>query len=148
MLFPCLWFDGDGLEAAKFYVSLFEDSRVDSVSSGPDGSPLVINFTLMGRPFQALNGGPMYRFTEAISFSIPCKDQADVDRYWEALVEGGEAQSCGWLKDRFGVSWQVVPVELGELLGDPDPGRASRAREAMFSMQKIDVAAMRAAADS
>ncbi len=144
---PCLWFDGNGLEAAEFYVSLFPDSRIDDVSPGPDGSPLMINFTLMGRPFQALNGGPHFTFNEAVSLVIPCDGQADVDRYWAALTEGGEESMCGWLKDRFGLSWQVVPSELGDILGDADPERAARATEAMLQMRKLDLEALRAAAD-
>ncbi|MEZ5246106.1 MAG: VOC family protein [Acidimicrobiales bacterium] len=143
----CLWFDGNGLEAAEFYVSLFADSRIDNVSPGPDGAPLMIHFTLLGRPFQALNGGPQFPFTEAVSLVVPCGGQAEVDHYWDALTEGGEESMCGWLKDRFGLSWQIVPDELGEILGDPDPERAARAMEAMLQMRKLDVAAMRAAAD-
>ncbi len=144
---PCLWFDGNGLEAAEYYVSLFPDSRIDGVSPGPDGSPLVVQFTLMGRPFQALNGGPQFTFTEAASMVVPCDGQVEVDHYWAALTEGGEESMCGWLKDRFGLSWQIVPNQLGEILGDPDPGRAARALEAMLQMHKLDLAAMRAAAD-
>ena len=145
---PCLWFDGNGLEAAEFYVSQFPDSRIDGVSPGPDGSPLMISFTLMGRPFQALNGGPQFAFTEAVSLVVPCDGQAEVDHYWAALTDGGEESQCGWLKDRYGLSWQVVPSQLGEILGDPDPGRAARATEAMLQMRKIDLDVMRAAADS
>lgn len=144
---PCLWFDGDGFEAAEFYVSLFPDSRIDNVAPGPNGSPLVISFTLMGRPLQALNGGPQFTFTEAVSLVVPCEGQAEVDRYWSALTEGGEESMCGWLKDRYGMSWQVVPNQLSEILGDPDPDRAARATQAMLQMCKLDIAAMRAAAD-
>ena len=144
---PCLWFDGNGLEAAEFYASLFPDSQVDEVSPGPDGSPLLVNFTLMGRPFQALNGGPQFEFTEAVSLSVPCQSQAEVDRYWAALTDGGEESMCGWLKDRFGLSWQIVPTELGAILGDPNPERAGRATEAMLQMRKLDIAALQAAAD-
>lgn len=144
---PCLWFDSNGLDAVEFYVSLFPDSRIDGVSPGPDGSPMMVNFTLMGRPFQALNGGPQFTFTEAVSLSVPCEGQAEVDHYWAALTEGGEESMCGWLKDRFGLSWQIVPNQLGEVLGDPDPGRAARAMEAMLQMRKLDLGAMRAAAD-
>ena len=147
-LTTCLWFDGNGLDAAEFYVSLFDDSHIDGVSPGPDGSPMMVHFTLMGRPFQALNGGPMFSFNEAVSLVVPCEGQAEVDRHWAALTEGGEEGRCGWLKDRFGLSWQIVPDELGEILGDPDPGRAGRAAEAMMQMQKLDIAAMRAAADA
>lgn len=144
---PCLWFDGAGLDAAEFYVSLFPESSIDAVTPGPDGTPMMIVFTLMGRPFQALNGGPQFRFNEAVSLVVPCDGQDDVDRYWSALVDGGEEGQCGWLKDRFGVSWQVVPNQLGELLGDPDPERAGRAVAAMLQMRKIDLTVMRAAAD-
>ena len=144
---PCLWFDGNGLEAAEFYVSLFPNSRIDDVSPGPDGSPLMISFTLMGRPFQALNGGPHFTFSEAVSLVIPCEGQSDVDHYWAALTEGGEESMCGWLKDRFGLSWQVVPGELGDILGDADPERAARATAAMLQMRKLDLEALRAAAD-
>ena len=144
---PCLWFDGDGLEAAEFYVSLFPDSRIDDVSPAPDGSPLIISFTLMGRPFQALNGGPQFTFTEAVSLVIPCDGQVEVDRYWSALTQGGEESMCGWLKDRFGLSWQVVPDQLSEILGDPDPDRAARATQAMLQVRKLDIDALRAAAD-
>ncbi len=143
----CLWFDGQGLEAAEFYVSVFPDSRIVSTSPGPDGSPLVVHFELMGRPFQALNGGPQFTFNEAISLVVPCTGQAEVDRYWDVLSDGGEESQCGWLKDRYGVSWQVVPTELGELLGDPDPERSARAMNAMLGMRKIDIAGLRAAAD-
>ena len=113
---PCLWFNNDGLEAAEFYVSLFPDSHIDDTAPGPDGSPMMISFTLMGRPFQALNGGPRFVFTEAVSLVVPCDTQAEVDHYWAALTEGGEESMCGWLKDRFGLSWQVVPRELGAIL--------------------------------
>lgn len=144
---PCLWFDGNGLEAAEFYVALFPDSRIDGVSPGPDGTPLMIQFTLMGRPFQALNGGPQFRFNEAVSLVVPCDGQAEVDHYWSALTDGGEESQCGWLKDRYGLSWQVVPNQLGDVLGDPDPERAARALQAMLQMRKLDLDAMRAAAD-
>ncbi|MBP8182307.1 MAG: VOC family protein [Acidimicrobiia bacterium] len=145
---PCLWFDGNGLEAAEFYVGLFPDSAIVATSPGPDGGPLVINFTLMGRPFQALNGGPNFVFNEAVSMSVPCDDQAEVDRLWDALLDGGQEAMCGWVKDRFGLWWQVVPKDLGQYLGDPDPARAARATEALMSMQKIDLSRIKAAADS
>jgi predicted 3-demethylubiquinone-9 3-methyltransferase (glyoxalase superfamily) len=151
---PCLWFDGKAEEAAELYVSLFPDSRIDNVSrygSGgpfPAGAAFVVDFTLVGQRYQALNGGPHYTFSEAISFSIACQDAAEVDHYWDGLIAaGGEAGRCGWLKDPFGVSWQVVPAGLGALLSDPDPGRARRARAAMMTMNKLDLAAMRHAAD-
>lgn len=143
---PCLWFDGDGLDAAEFYVALFPDSRIDGVGPGPDGTPLMISFTLMGRPFQALNGGPQYAFTEAVSLVVPCEGQAEVDHYWAALSAGGEEGRCGWLTDRFGLAWQVVPRQLGGILGDPDPRRASLAAEAMLAMTKIDLGVLAEAA--
>jgi predicted 3-demethylubiquinone-9 3-methyltransferase (glyoxalase superfamily) len=153
---PCLWFDGKAEEAAELYVSLLPDSRIDSVMrspadtpSGPAGMPLLVEFTLAGQQFQGLNGGPDFQFSEAVSFVIDCEDQAEVDRLWEALTAGGgEPSMCGWLKDRFGVSWQIVPRELNELMQDPDPERARRATEAMLQMRKIDVAELRRAVES
>ncbi len=150
---PSLWFDGQAEEAAVFYASVFPDSRVDMVSRSPGDNPstkagevLLVSFTLAGQPFTGINGGPQFPFTEAISFVIDCADQAEVDRYWEALVEGGgEHSQCGWLKDRFGVSWQVVPREMGDYLGGPDPAGAARAMEAMLRMTRLDVAALREA---
>ena len=150
---PCLWFDGQAEEAAAFYTSLFPDSRVDNVSRSPADNPstsagevLLVFFTLSGQQFIGVNGGPQFPFTEAVSFQIDCEDQAEVDRYWDALVEGGgEHTMCGWLKDRFGLSWQVVPREMGELLGGPDPEGAARAMQAMLQMQKLDVAKLREA---
>jgi predicted 3-demethylubiquinone-9 3-methyltransferase (glyoxalase superfamily) len=152
---PCLWFDRNAEEAANFYASLFPDSRVDHVQRSPAdypngkaGDPILVQFTLCGRPFQGLNGGPNVPFTQAVSFAIDCKDQAEVDRYWEALTaDGGEPVACGWCKDRFGLSWQVVPKRMIELLADADPGRARRAMEAMMGMTKLDVAALDRAAD-
>jgi predicted 3-demethylubiquinone-9 3-methyltransferase (glyoxalase superfamily) len=154
--YPCLWYDGKAEEAASFYVSLLPDSRIDRVwrtpadtPSGPTGTVLVVDFTLNGQRFQGLNGGPEFRFNEATSFVIECEDQAEVDRLWEALtVDGGEPGPCGWLKDRFGLSWQVVPRRLNELVDDPDPERARRAMEAMLKMGKIDVAELERAADA
>jgi predicted 3-demethylubiquinone-9 3-methyltransferase (glyoxalase superfamily) len=151
---PCLWFDASKAEeAAKFYTSLFPSSRIDNVfrspadtPSGPAGAVLTVDFTLDGQRFIGLNGGPDFKFNEAISFSIDCQDQAEVDRYWEALVQGGgEYSVCGWLKDRFGVSWQVVPRQLNEYLQGPDPEGARRAMEAMLQMQKLDVEKLREA---
>jgi predicted 3-demethylubiquinone-9 3-methyltransferase (glyoxalase superfamily) len=152
---PCLWFDGNAEEAAGLYVSLLPDSRVDSVARSPADNPstatgavFVVDFTLAGQPFRALNGGPQFPFTEAVSFVIDCEDQAEVDRLWKALLEGGGSPGrCGWLKDRYGMSWQIVPRQLGEMLGDPDAQKARRAMEAMLRMSKIEVAAMRAAFD-
>jgi predicted 3-demethylubiquinone-9 3-methyltransferase (glyoxalase superfamily) len=155
-LFPCLWFDGDAEEAADFYVTLLPESHVDDVwrspaetPSGPAGMVLTVDFTVAGHRFQALNGGPAFTFNEAVSFVIDCDDQAEVDRLWDALTaSGGEPGPCGWLRDRFGMSWQIVPRRLGELLNDPDPDRARRAMEAMLEMGKIDVAALESAADA
>ena len=145
--YPCLWFDGDAEEAADFYVSLLPDSRIDRVwrspadtPSGPAGTVLTVDLTLNGQRFQGLNGGPQFRFNEAVSFVIECEDQAEVDRLWDALAAGGEPGPCGWIKDRFGLSWQVVPRRLNELVSDPDPDRARRAMEAMLEMGKIEVA--------
>jgi len=152
---PCLWFNGQAEEAANFYVDLFPDSRINNVArspaetpSGPEGMVLTIDFTLAGEDFQGLNGGPDYKFNEAISFSVDCADQAEVDRLWDALTaNGGEPGPCGWLKDRWGVSWQIVPRRLGELLSDADPDRSRRAMEAMLKMGKINIAGLEAAAD-
>lgn len=151
---PCLWFDKQAEEAANFYAGLFPDSRVDKVQRSPAdypngkaGDALVVEFTLMGRPYMGLNGGPNFHFTEAVSFSISCEDQAEVDRYWEALTtNGGEPGQCGWCKDRFGLSWQVVPKALPRLLGDPDRERGKRAMQAMMHMTKLDVAEIEKAA--
>jgi predicted 3-demethylubiquinone-9 3-methyltransferase (glyoxalase superfamily) len=155
-LFPCLWFDGNAEEAAEFYVTLLPGSHVDKVwrspaetPSGPEGMVLTVDFTLAGQPFQGLNGGPDFRFNEAVSFVIDCDDQAEVDRLWDALTaSGGEPGPCGWLKDRFGLSWQIVPRRLDELLNDPDSERARRAMEAMLKMGKIEVAELEDAADA
>lgn len=153
--FPCLWFDGKAEEAATFYASLLPDSRVDRVwrspaetPSGPAGMVLTVDFTLLGSRVQGLNGGPDFRFNEAVSFVRECDDQAEVDRLWGALTaDGGEPGPCGWLKDRFGLSWQIVPRELNDLMDDPDPERARRAMEAMLKMGKIEVDELRRAAD-
>ena len=150
---PCLWFDTEGEEAATFYVSLFKNSRITEVSRygeagpRPAGSVMVVSFELDGQPFTALNGGPEFTFSEAISFQIDCQSQEEVDYYWDGLTAGGEEGPCGWLKDRYGVSWQVVPSALITLLQDPDPGRSQRAMAAMMTMKKIDIAALHAAAD-
>lgn len=152
-IIPNLWFDTQAEEAAEFYVSVFPNSRVVEVSRyteagpGPAGSVMVVDFELDGQPFTAINGGPQFPFTEAVSLLVECADQAEIDHYWDALADGGEEVQCGWLKDRFGVSWQVVPHGLTELLADPDPQRARRATEAMLAMVKLDIAAIRAAAD-
>jgi len=150
---PCLWFDGNAEEAANFYVSLLPGSHVETVMrspadnpSTPAGAVLVVDFTLAGQRFTALNGGPDFAFTEAVSFVIDCEDQAEVDRLWDALIAGGGSPSqCGWLKDRYGLSWQVIPRQLGEILGSPDAEGSRRAMEAMLKMTKIDVAELRRA---
>ena len=153
---PCLWYDGDAEEAANFYVTLLPDSRVDNVvrspadnPSGRQGDVLVVEFTLAGQQYVGLNGGPLFRFTEAVSFQIHTDDQAETDRLWNALTaDGGEESMCGWVKDRWGLSWQVSPRRLLELIADPDRGRAKRAMEAMLEMRKIDIAAIERAADA
>lgn len=150
---PNLWFDRQAQEAAAFYVSVFPGSHVDDVvraaadnPSTKAGEVLLVTFTLAGHAFTAINGGPQFPFTEAVSFVVDCDDQAEVDRYWEALVEGGgEHGPCGWLKDRFGLSWQVVPREMGEYLGGPDAAGAARAMQAMLAMGKLDLVQLRAA---
>jgi predicted 3-demethylubiquinone-9 3-methyltransferase (glyoxalase superfamily) len=147
---PCLWFDGEAEAAAKLYTTIIPDSRILSVDrtpadtpSGPKDMVLTVNFSLAGQTFIALNGGPDFKFNESISFSIDCDDQAEVDRYWEALIAGGgEPSVCGWLKDRFGVSWQVIPRQLPEMLHSPDRDAAARAMEAMLKMTKIEVKAL------
>jgi predicted 3-demethylubiquinone-9 3-methyltransferase (glyoxalase superfamily) len=150
-LTTCLWFDTEGEEAANFYTSVFKDSRMGSISrygeAGPRPAGMVITaeFELNGQKFVALNGGPEFRFSESISFQIPCADQDEVDYYWDRLTDGGEESDCGWLKDKYGLSWQVVPTALPELLGDPDPEKAQRAMKAMLSMKKLDIGALRAA---
>ncbi|WP_409056616.1 VOC family protein [Streptomyces sp. SYP-A7185] len=150
---PTLWFDTQGEEAATFYVSVFPNSKITNVSRYGDAGPrpagtvMTVEFELDGLSFVALNGGPQFTFDEAISFTIDCADQEEVDHYWTKLSEGGEEGPCGWLKDRFGLSWQVVPVAMSTLLADPDQGRAQRAMAAMLGMKKIDVAQLYAAAD-
>ena len=145
---PFLWFDGTAEEAATFYVSVFPDSEVTAVSRygeagpGPAGSAMVVSFKLDGQEFSALNGGPQFTFSEAVSFLISCGSQAEVDHYWETLSEGGEPAPCGWLKDRFGLSWQVVPTVLPELLQDPDREKANRVMQAMMGMGKLDIAGL------
>ena len=149
---PCLWFDTQGEEAARFYTSVFPNSRIVDVAhygeAGPrePGTVMAVRFELDGQELVALNGGPQFTFDEAISFQIDCADQEEVDRYWETLSEGGEEGPCGWLKDRFGLSWQVVPARLMELLSDPDDAAAQRAMAAMLQMRKIDIGGVEAAA--
>ena len=151
---PNLWFDTEGENAAEFYVSVFPNSRITHVSHygeagpRPAGTVLTVDFELDGQRYTAINGGPEFTFSEAISLQISCADQAEVDHFWNALSEGGSEGPCGWLKDRYGLSWQVVPKALGELISDPDQARATRAMKAMLGMRKLDVAALRAAADA
>ena len=152
-LTTCLWFDTQGEDAANYYTSVFENSRITGIDRygaagpGPEGSVMTVSFELEGMPFVALNGGPEFTFDEAISFQVSCKDQAEVDYFWNALSEGGEEGPCGWLKDRFGLSWQIVPEAFGQLMSDPDPERAQRAMKAMLGMKKLDVAELQRAAD-
>ena len=146
-----LWFDRQAEEAANFYIKTFKNSKILNITRygeagpGPKGSVMTIEFTLDGQEFIALNGGPHFKFNEAISFSVDCKTQEEVDLYWAKLSEGGEEQPCGWLKDKFGLSWQVNPTILGEMLRDPDPQKAERVTEAMLKMKKIDIAALKKA---
>lgn len=152
---PCLWYDGNAEEAANFYVTLFPDSRVDDVVRSPadnpsmkEGGVLVVEFTLAGQPYIGLNGGPQFKFTEAVSFQVRTEDQAETDRLWAALTADGGAESmCGWLKDRWGLSWQISPKQLLALMADKDRDRARRAMEAMMKMKKIDIAEVERAAE-
>jgi predicted 3-demethylubiquinone-9 3-methyltransferase (glyoxalase superfamily) len=150
---PNLWFDTEAEEAADFYISVFPNSRIVSVAryteAGPReaGTVMIVEWELDDQRFVGINGGPQFKFDEAVSFQIDCKDQDEVDYYWDKLSEGGEESQCGWLKDRYGLSWQVVPTGMEELFGDPDPERAKRAMEAMLKMSKLDIAALRSAAD-
>ena len=147
----CIWFDGQAREAATFYTSIFPDSSLADNWIAPtetpgneQGSEVLVNFTIFGRPFIALNGGPQFPHSEAISFQSPCANQSEIDKYWEVLTSnGGQESQCGWLKDKFGVSWQVISSEMGNYLGGPDPEGAQRATEAMLGMRKIDLAAMK-----
>jgi predicted 3-demethylubiquinone-9 3-methyltransferase (glyoxalase superfamily) len=149
---PCLWFDTKGEEAASFYTSVFPNSRIVDVarygSAGPrpEGTVMTVSFELDGQAFVALNGGPEFTFNEAISFQVSCETQDEVDAFWSTLSEGGEEGPCGWLKDRFGVSWQIVPTVLTELLGDPDKEKSLRVMQAMLSMKKIEIDALERAA--
>jgi predicted 3-demethylubiquinone-9 3-methyltransferase (glyoxalase superfamily) len=153
MITPCLWFDGNAEEAAHFYTSIFPNGRIDDISRAPADNPstssgdvLTVAFSIAGTRFVGINGGPQFPFTEAVSFQIDCTDQAEVDRYWEALVEGGgEHGQCGWLKDRFGLSWQVVPRQIGDYLGGADAEGRARATQAMLQMEKLDIEGLRAA---
>jgi predicted 3-demethylubiquinone-9 3-methyltransferase (glyoxalase superfamily) len=148
---PFLWFDGQAEEAAELYTSIFEGrilgvSRYGEAGPGTPGSVMTVEFELAGQRFTALNGGPEFRFTEAVSFQVSCEGQDEVDELWAKLSEGGEEGPCGWLKDRFGLSWQIVPTALPRLLGDPDPARAQRAMQAMLQMGKIEIAELERAA--
>ncbi len=153
---PCLWFDGNAEEAVDFYTGLFPDSSVDTVHrarmdypGGNAGAVLMIAFTLAGQSYLALNGGAHDRFNDAISLSVDCEDQSEVDRYWAALTSsGGAPVQCGWLRDKYGLSWQIVPRRLPELLADPDPARGARVMRALMQMVKIDIAALEAAAEA
>jgi predicted 3-demethylubiquinone-9 3-methyltransferase (glyoxalase superfamily) len=150
---PCLWFDGTAEGAAQFYTSIFPDSKITKVvrspadtPSGPEGMVITVEFTLAGQPFIGLNGGPDFKFNESVSFSIECEDQIEVDGYWEVLVkDGGEHSVCGWLKDRYGLSWQVVPKQMNEYLESTDRAAAKRAMEAMLKMTKLDIEQLREA---
>lgn len=152
-IIPNLWFDGVAEEAADFYCSVFPNSRIVSLARytdagpGPAGTVMTVEFELDGQRFIGINGGPQFTFDEAVSFLITCADQDEVDAYWEKLTDGGEESQCGWLKDRYGVSWQVVPDGMEEFFADPDTSRVERAMQAMFGMKKLDLAALRAAFD-
>ena len=149
---PFLWFDSQAEEAAEFYTSIFPNSKIEKVVRNPEGTPgpagavMTVQFQLDGQTFTALNGGPVFHFTEAISFVVHCETQKDVDHYWDRLLAGGEPSQCGWLKDRYGVSWQIVPDVLPELLGHPDPRTAKRVAEAMMKMVKLDIEGLKKAA--
>jgi predicted 3-demethylubiquinone-9 3-methyltransferase (glyoxalase superfamily) len=152
---PHLWYAKEAEEAARFYVSIFPDSRIDRVTglaaespSGPAGSVQMVEFSLLGQPFMAIAAGPLDPFNHAVSFVVHCEDQAEIDRYWNALLDGGgSAERCGWLRDRFGLSWQIVPAVLGEMMADPDRDKARRVAEAMLKMVKFDIAALGRACD-
>jgi predicted 3-demethylubiquinone-9 3-methyltransferase (glyoxalase superfamily) len=153
-IIPFLWYAKEAEEAAKFYASIFPDSRIERVyalpvesPSGPPGSVRVVEFLLFGQKFIAMSAGPMDPFNHAISLTVNCDTQAELDRYWNALLDGGSAEACGWLKDRYGVSWQIVPTELDNLMADPDPAKAKRTAQAMMKMVKFDIAALKAAHD-
>lgn len=145
---PSLWFDNQAEEAANFYVSIFPNSRVGKISRygevgpGPAGGVLTVTFELDGQEFMALNGGPIFKFTEAVSLVVNCETQEEVDRYWALLSEGGEEVECGWLKDRYGLSWQIVPTIVGKLMTDPDPGKSNRVMAALLKMKKLDIAGL------
>lgn len=150
---PNLWFDTQAEEAAKFYTSIFKDSRITSVTRygeagpGPEGSVLTVTFELEGQQFTALNGGPQFKFTEAVSLAVSCENQEELDELWDSLSAGGEVQECGWLKDKYGLSWQIVPAVLPEMLEDPDRERADRVMKALLAMKKLDIAELKRAYD-
>ncbi|WOH16929.1 VOC family protein [Paenarthrobacter sp. GOM3] len=143
----CLWFDGQAEEAAQFYTSTFDNSSMGPATPGPGGKALTVEFEIEGRQFMGLNGGPMFRFNEAVSMVVHCGSQEEVDRYWDALLSGGEESQCGWLKDRFGLSWQVVPTAMAGLLNGPDREGSQRAMEAMLKMRKLDINVLQKAYD-
>ena len=148
---PHLWFDKEAKDAAQFYCSIFPNSKITGVTTlrdTPSGDCDVVAFELNGQPFMAISAGPLFKFNESISFMVSCETQAEIDRYWEKLSAVPVAEQCGWVKDKYGLSWQVVPDEMEKLLADPDEGRAQRAMRAMLGMKKLDVAALRAAADA
>jgi predicted 3-demethylubiquinone-9 3-methyltransferase (glyoxalase superfamily) len=151
---PCLWYDTEAEDAANFYTSVFSSGRIVDISRYGDAGPrpagtvMTVSFELDGQPFVALNGGPDFTFNEAVSFQVSCEGQEEVDHFWSRLSEGGEEGPCGWLKDRYGLSWQIIPTALPELLSDPDPQRSQRAMAAMLQMKKIDIAELEKAADS
>ncbi len=154
---PCLWFDNNAEEAINLYISIFKDAKIGTISrygdeaakvSGrPKGSVMTVTFRLFGQDFMALNGGPLFKFTEAISFMVSCETQKEVDEYWDKLSAGGEPGQCGWLKDKYGVSWQIVPTALGKLMSDPDPAKSKRVMAAMLQMKKIDINKLQQAYD-
>lgn len=151
-IFPFLWYAREAEEAARFYASIFPDSRVDGVTTmrsespgGPPGSVKIVDFTLLGQRFQAMSAGPLDPFNHAISFVVMCDDQSEIDRYWDALLQGGSTEACGWLKDRYGVSWQIVPAVLDEMMKDSDAERSKRVTDAMLKMIKLDIAQLKAA---
>ena len=156
-LTPCLWFDNEAEEAAKFYTGIFKDSKIHSVvryphaaenaSGKPAGSVMTVEFEVNGQRFMALNGGPEFKFSEAVSFMVPCKDQKEIDYYWQRLTDGGEESVCGWLKDRYGFSWQVTPIQLEEMILDPDQAKVDRVMKALLQMRKLDLAELERAAE-
>jgi predicted 3-demethylubiquinone-9 3-methyltransferase (glyoxalase superfamily) len=151
---PFLWFDHQAEEAMNFYAAIFKNSKIGNVTRygeagpGPKGSVMTATFELEGQEFMVLNGGPQYKFTEAVSFFVNCNSQEEVDTLWEKLTEGGEEGPCGWLKDKFGLSWQIIPTALGEMLNDPDPEKAQRVMQAMFQMKKIEIKTLKQAYDN